>query len=195
MLNDGVCIDLVILQETWKVNFPDLLEIPGFQKVIFNTQQNIRGGGVGFYIRKGLNLKIRNDLSCFSTKTFENLTIELSFPNKPIFISNIYHSPNPPTNTSLMDHSNNFLEKLDNHLSNLSALNKDVYVFLDANIDLLKLNMVNLCNDYMDVNLSNGFIQLICRATRIQGPHFSLIDHTRINKHESTILRGWHYCV
>jgi hypothetical protein len=33
----------------------------------------------------------------------------------------------------------------------------------------------------MDVNLSNGFTQLICKATRIQGAHFSLIDHIWTN--------------
>jgi hypothetical protein len=89
-----------------------------------------------------------------------------------------------------MEHSNGFLEKLDNHLSNLSALNKDVYVFLDANIDLLKLNTLNLCNDYMDVNLSNGFIQLICRATRIQGIHYSLIDHILTNTNQPNYSVG-----
>jgi len=33
----------------------------------------------------------------------------------------------------------------------------------------------------MDVNLSNGFILFIYKATRIQGAHFSLIDHIWTN--------------
>jgi len=119
--------------------------------------------------------------SHFTAKTFENLTLEILYPNQSILVSNIYHSPNSPVNVSLMDHSNNFLELLDSHLNRLSSLSKDTYIFLDANIDLLKLNSNNLCSEYMDVNLSNGFVQLICKATRIQGAHFSLIDHIWTN--------------
>ncbi len=139
------------------------------------------GGGVGLYIKKGLNFKIRSDLEKFHQKTFENITIEISYPNKNILISNVYHSPNPPSGYTAQAHSNKFLEILDAHLCELSDCNKDAYVFLDSNIDLLKLNTLNLANDYMDVNLSNGFLQLITRATRIQGRHFSLIDHILSN--------------
>jgi len=141
----------------------------------------MRGGGVGLYIKKGLNFKIRSDLEKFHQKTFENLTIEIYYPNKNILISNVYHSPNPPSGYTAQAHSNKFLEILDAHLCELSDCNKDAYVFLDSNIDLLKLNTLNLANDYMDVNLSNGFLQLITRATRIQGRHFSLIDHILSN--------------
>jgi len=42
----------------------------------------------------------------------------------------------------------------------------------------------------MDVNLSNGFIQLICRATRIQSTHFSLIDHILTNTNLTNYLTG-----
>jgi hypothetical protein len=100
----------------------------------------MRGGGVGIYVRKGLNFKIRNDCSTFKTKIFENIVVELFYPKQSVLISNIYHSPNPPSNYTLMEHSSEFLEILDEHLSNISHLNKDAYIFLDANIDLLKLN-------------------------------------------------------
>ncbi len=89
-----------------------------------------------------------------------------------------------------MDHSNNFLELLDSHLNSLSSTNKEVYVFLDANVDLLKLNTNNLSSEYMDINLSNGFVQLICKATRIQGAHFSLIDHIWTNTNLPTYKTG-----
>jgi len=193
LLSCEVCIDLIIMQEIWNVNFPELLTLPGFQNLVFQTRKNMRGGGVGIYVRNGLNFKIRNDLSLFKTKIFENMVLELKYPKQSIFISNIYHSPNPPNNYTLKEHSNEFLEKLDDHLSCLSNLNKDVYVFTDSNIDLLKLSTDELCNDYMDLSLGNGFVQLICRATRIQGQQFSLIDHIFANSnkpmyHTGTIL-------
>jgi len=118
------------------------------------------------------------------------MVIELKYPKQTIFISNIYRSPNPPNNYTLKEHTNEFLEKLDGHLSNLSSLNKDAYVFTDANIDLLKLNIEDLSNEYMDMCLSNGFVQLISRATRIQGQQVSLIDHILANSNKPMYLTG-----
>jgi hypothetical protein len=39
-------LDIVILQETWELKFPDLLTIPGFQKIVYRTRDKGRGGGV-----------------------------------------------------------------------------------------------------------------------------------------------------
>jgi len=49
----------------------------------------------------------------------------------------------------------------------------------------------------MDVNLSNDFVQLICRATRIQDIHFSLIDHilTNTNLLNYNGYRYWNYFI
>jgi len=177
----GVYIDLIILQETWAICNDDLLQIDGYQNVIFKSRVNMRGGGVGIYVKKGLSFKIRNDLNLFRVKTFENIAIELCYPNKNIIISNIYHSPNPPRNCSLPNHMSEFLEILDGHLNVISDSNKEAYIFLDANIDLLKLEHCENAKNYLDACLSNGFLQLIMRATRIQGNHFSLIDHILTN--------------
>ena len=181
LISKNVQVDLIIIQETWDIKHVDLLLLPGFQKIIHRTRKNMRGGGVGIFVRKGVNFKIRNDLEAFHQKTFENLVIELNYPNKNFIISNIYHSPNPPNNKSLSTYNNEFLELLDDHLSTISDANADAFIFLDANIDLLKLNNSDLPNDYMNINISNGFLQLICKATRIQGQHFSLIDHILTN--------------
>ena len=183
-------IDLIVMQETWAVPFPNLVDLPGFQTVVVRNRQNMRGGGVGMYIRKGLNFKFRNDLESFHQKTFENLTIELSYPNKNILVSNIYHSPNPPSGCTVTAHHTNFLETLDAHLNDLSNANKDAYVFLDANIDLLKLNNAELPNAYMDINISNGFLQIITKATRVQGNHVSLIDHVLSNSNHNSYITG-----
>jgi exonuclease III len=177
----NIFIDLIILQETWNVVFSELLELPGYQPLISRNRRNMRGGGVGVYVRKGLNYKVKNNFEIFRHKTFENITLELAYQNKNFLISNIYHSPNPPNGCTQQAHHNDFLDILDGHLSDLSGTDKDVYVFLDANIDLLKLNSLELARNYMDVNISNGFLQLITKATRIQGSHYSLIDHILTN--------------
>jgi hypothetical protein len=72
----------------------------------------------------------------------------------------------------------------------LSQTNKDSYVFADSNVDLLRPNSHELAAGYVDVGFSNGFIQLITKATRIQGTHSSLIDHVFTNVNSSTIEVG-----
>ena len=41
-------LDIVILQETWELKFPNLLTIPGFQKIAYRTRDKGRGGGCGY---------------------------------------------------------------------------------------------------------------------------------------------------
>jgi hypothetical protein len=141
----------------------------------------MRGGGVGIFVRTGLNFKERADLEDYSLKTFENIALEIQYPNKSILISNIYRSPTPPPNTPISDHLDNFLNTLDTHLARLSDQNKHTYIFTDTNINLLKLNESQTCTDYLDTLILNGFVQIINKATRIQNNKSSLIDHIMTN--------------
>jgi hypothetical protein len=90
LLYSEIPVDLIILQETWELKFPSQLTIPGFQNIIYRTRERGRGGGVGIYIRNGLNFKERPDLENYKLKTFENLVLEIQYPNKSYLISNIY---------------------------------------------------------------------------------------------------------
>jgi hypothetical protein len=170
-----------MLQETWEVRFPSSLSLPGFQPLVCRTRDGMRGGGVGIFVRTGLNFKERADLEDYSLKTFENIALEIQYPNKSIIISNIYRSPTPPPNTPISDHLDNFLNTLDTHLARLSDQNKHTYIFTDTNINLLKLNESQTCTDYLDTLIINGFVQIINKATRIQNNKSSLIDHIMTN--------------
>jgi hypothetical protein len=131
--------------------------------------KNGRGGGVGFYIRDNLKYKIRDDLSPFIENEFESLTIELSLNAKKILLCTYYK---PPTASN-----DSFFLNLDGLLNNLHRVNANSYVFSDTNINLLKLTNNNLASLYLDSVHSNGFLQLIGKATRIQNSTYSLIDH------------------
>ncbi len=82
---------------------------------------------------------------------------------------------------STNDQFESFLTKLDNHLSTLNNLGYVSRVFMDSNIDLSKINLNQQANNFADVILSNGFVQTLTRATRIQGTCHSLIDQILIN--------------
>jgi exonuclease III len=145
----GIQADIIVMQETWEVKFPTHFHLPGYQAIVARTRVGMRGGGVGFFVREGLHFKERTDFESHTEKTFENLVLEVTFPNKTIIISNIYRSPTPPRGTPGAIHMENFLTTLDAHLSILSDSNKPVYVFLDANINLLKNDNNQIYTQYL----------------------------------------------
>jgi hypothetical protein len=103
-LDANLPIHMIILQETWGLKFPHLLNIPGFQNIISRTREGMRGGGVGIYLKNGLNFKERKELDDYKQKTFENIVVEVQYPGKSVILSNIYRSPTPPPNISAADH-------------------------------------------------------------------------------------------
>ena len=141
--NNNIQIDIISLQETWTIKHPQLLDIPGFQPLIFTNRKRGRGGGVGFYVRNGITFSINKELSVFVDKTFESLTLDISFSStnnlKHVSVTNIYRSPTPLDGLSANEQMDNFHEKFDEILSKLSNKNVDAYVFLDSNINLFNL--------------------------------------------------------
>ncbi len=178
---NNVIIYAIIIQETWNVRYSDLISIPGFQKLFLKLRVFSNGGGLGIYVRDGITCKQIDIENAFIEKIFESLTIELTINKRKILISNIYRSPSGIPNLTANDQINSFMNKLDEHLSFLNSQNTISYVFLDSNIDVSKINVHQTANEYSDIILSNGFIQTITKATRVQGPSHSIIDHILTN--------------
>ena len=177
---NGISIDILALQETWRIFYPELIEIPGYT-FIHQHRTNNRGGGVGFYIKKGITYKINTELSYFTDNLFESLTIEAKIGNKNYLLSTVYRSTTPPPNTTHSEHTTQFITQLDTLLISSHRLKLNSYIFLDANINLLNLNTDHTTSTYHDTILNNGYVQLITKATRIQNGHYSLIDHILTN--------------
>ena len=177
-------LSLIALQEIWQVKHPDLFTIKGFK--FYNSQRTkSKGGGVGFYINNDHPSKILHDLSSFHEKIFECLTVEVFINNKKFIMSNIYRSP-----SLIAENVNNFMEKFDNHLSKLDSVDCPYFLFLDSNINLLKLNSCNLSQKYIEMLHNNGFLQLVRKATRIQGENYSLIDHICVKNEPHSVKTG-----
>ena len=194
LTNKNIQIDLISLQETWTIKHPQLLAIPGFQPLIFTNRMRGRGGGVGFYIRNGINFTINKDLSVFTDKIFESLTLNLSFTCnnklKQLSVSSIYRSPSPLNGQTANEQMDNFHEIFDDLLTKLSNCNIDAYVFLDSNINLFNLDSNNHSSTYLS-NISNsGFLVTNFRATRIQSSIPSHIDHILTNSKDINITSG-----
>ena len=184
-----VNVRIIAIQETWNIPYPELVNIKGF-KLFLKTRSEQRGGGIAFYVHNELPCKIVDNLTVMIDKVFECLTIKILLNRKKILLSNIYRSPTPTANVTQTEHSENFINHLDTHLFNLSQLNPDSYVFLDSNINLLKLNHYPTAALYLETIFSNGFLQKIGKATRILGNSFSLIDHVLTKTEENVESAG-----
>ena len=68
---------------------------------------------------------------------------------------------------------------MDNLLETISVTGLTSFVTLDDNINLLNDSSISI--ELIDTLMSNGFLQLITKATRIQGNSISLIDHILTN--------------
>ena len=84
--------------------------------------------------------------------------IEIVLNKKKVYLSNIYRSPTPADNLTQFEHAECFISHRDVHLSNLASLNSDSYVFLDSNINLLKLNHHQTPALYLETIFANGFL-------------------------------------
>ena len=61
-----ILVDIIGLQEVRSIGSNiDVLDVPGFQSLIFKSRSLNRGGGVGFYVRSGISTKIIEKLSVF----------------------------------------------------------------------------------------------------------------------------------
>ena len=46
MTNNNIQIDLIALQETWSIKHPQLLDIPGFQQLVYKNRSTVEVEGV-----------------------------------------------------------------------------------------------------------------------------------------------------
>jgi exonuclease III len=143
----GIEIEVIALQEIWDMKYPELFPLPGYKPLICKTRVGMRGGGVGFYIKNHINYQLLNELSPFENKIIEALTIRATCPdNKSVLLSCIYRSNGPIHNVPAQEQFDRFILKFDELLSNIQNKNEKSYVFLDSNVDLLKLNQQNAAN-------------------------------------------------
>jgi hypothetical protein len=186
----NVTVDAIAIQETWEIRYADQICLPGFQPILFKNRVGTRGGGVGFYVRNGLIAKVLENLSPFETKIFESLTIQLTYPSKKtVLLTCGYRSNGIIVNVTPAQQIERFMIKFDELLSNLHRKKQDCYIFMDSNIDLLKLNET-IPSNLLNTTLAYGFLQCIKKATRIQNESRTLIDHIYTSCAHKTFSSG-----
>jgi exonuclease III len=180
-------IDIICLQEIWQIPEISTIQLPNYD-FIFKRRAKFRGGGVGCFIKKGISYKIIDSLSFFVEKFFECITIEIKLNGKKILISNFYRPPTSHPSYTPSVQFNIFMENIENLFRGITNLGCESYVFSDSNINLL-------CNEQhtvtlLETALSNGFIQIVKKATRLCNNKFALIDHIFTNSNNMDLCTG-----
>jgi len=187
---NNVCVDAIAIQETWDIKYSDLVSINGFCPVIFKRRRGMRGGGVGFYVRNGIQAEIIEGLSPFENKIIESLTVQLTYPDhKTVMLTSIYRSNGPLPNVTASQQLDRFMIQFSQLLSDINDTKKRSYVFLDANINILQLHSLESAN-YLNCILSKGYLQIITKASRIHNDSKTLIDHVLSNSGGTEICSG-----
>ena len=170
-------IDILTMSETWLKNNSHLLShvaIPGYN-CVFRNRDEIRGGGVGAYLREEIEYKRRQDLENKDPQ-LEHLWLEILGRNRhsKLLLGTIHRSER------MLDY-NTWIEKFENLLAYITTEWDGVLLIMgDFNIDLLDYHSTrtvrykNMLNCY---NLSQH-AQL---PTRVTLKSSTLIDHVLSN--------------
>ena len=154
-----------------------LYKIQGYDFVARN-RHNGSGGGVGVYVKTGLEWKRRSD---FEHKSTECLWIEIFFKNTKSLLIACYYRP-PNTSKYL---SKDFNDALNETLLSAQKENKEMILLGDFNMNYLKKDDSKEVKSVINVN---GFKQMIKKPTRITQSTQTLIDIIATNN-PSTISK------
>ena len=160
----------------------------GYHPITYNCRKTLKGGGVGFYIKKELSFNVIDDLSIFQERIFESKCIEVEYPSGKVLFISIYRPPgNHPylTNSQLLAAFQENLEFIFNKVGN-----RNCYILTDSNIDLLAIDRSSDSLSYFDSCMSNGFLNLITRATRFTTHSNTLIDQIMSNVKSKNFTSG-----
>ena len=166
-------ITAIALTETWlKEYMTDLYDLPDYN-LVCNSRAKKAGGGVGLYINKNLEFKVRHDLS-FMSADLESIFVEISQTKKNLIVGSIYRPPN----TDLSKFNNTFITILDK-LEKESK--KSSFITGDFNLDLIKHDSHQPTSDFLNTILSYSFFPTITKPTRVTQFTSSLIDNIFTN--------------
>ena len=143
------------------------------------TSTETHFGGVGLYIKNGINFNKRNDLSKSLRGISESIFVELSGPNgKKLLVGCLYRHPTPKVSKFIELFLNEILAKIGKE-------KKKTLLLGDFNVDLLKFDSHSGTREYYDLLSANGFRPLIYQPSRVSARSATLIDNIFINDIET----------
>ena len=177
----GFPFSIVALSETWLLDTTcTLFNLPGHSSLIEQHRRERTGGGVGLFIKDGIQYFERPDLK-YSDDSLESVFIEVDKDSfllgKNIVIGVIYR----PSGTEI----NLFNKVFKKILIIIQKENKFCYSSGDYNLNILNSENHTQTADFVDLLYSSSYIILITRPTRITQNTATLIDNVFTNNFQN----------
>ena len=176
----GFPFSIVALSETWLQDTTcTLYNLPGYSFIKQHRRERT-GGGVGLFIKDGIQYFERLDLK-YSDDNLESVFIEVDKDSfllgKNIIIGVIYRPPGTDINLFTT-----FKKKI---LTIIQMVNKVCYLSGDYNINILNSEAHTQTADFVDLLCSSPYIPLITRSTIINQNTATLIDNVFTNNFQN----------
>jgi len=157
------------------------IDLPDYN--FLRNDSSTQAGGAGLYIHNSLSFIPRSDLN-ITFEECENIWIEILLPKKQknIVLGLVYRHPNSSADA--------FRDELNNTLNEISRSNKQIVIFGDFNIDLIKFESHQSTSDYLDMLYSYFCFPVITQPTRVTEHSRTLIDHIYTNSLDKNIATG-----
>ena len=170
---------IIGLTETWLNDTnDDIFKLDNYDFVNANYRTSRNGGGVGIYITKDMNFKLRRDLIINDENIMESTFVEIITSNKKNIVIGVIYGP-PHSKFNLFENEiNQILSKIDKE-------NKICYLMGDFNIDLLKSESCDFAGKFFEQLITSSFMPLILKPTRITQHTATLIDNIFTNDIEA----------
>ncbi|KAJ8047577.1 RNA-directed DNA polymerase from mobile element jockey [Holothuria leucospilota] len=168
----NVKFDCVAVTETWlkEYSIEGLYQLNHYNFIHTSRTQG-KGGGVGLYVKEGLQFQILQDLSIFHENVFESLFVEISRGNITTVVGVVYRPPSADINTFLVT-----MEEL------FSKIGKKItYILGDYNINTDEGHTSTAARAFENLVSSYGYTTLIDKPTRVTTDSLSLLDNIITN--------------
>ena len=178
--------DIIALSETW-LNSSDIEPTLSGYKLFRADKKVGLGGGVLFFVKDKFSAKITPISRSDSLLSFELLPIVVSTDDFQYLCLLIYKPPH----TNFID----FNKQFETLLEETAALGfkENCAILGDFNIDLLKCNIDNNSQNFLDIIHSYNFLPSIIKPTRITEHSATIIDNIFIKSQFDMIKSGLLY--
>ena len=179
-------VHVISIQEGWINEGRQLSEIEIDNYTLHHQYNQIGGqkGGIAVYIHNSLKGEQIQYFEKSPTSLWEGLSLKLSGDTlkNSINVHTVYRPPRENKrrlNEYHTEKSNHdiFMTEFEPCLDKIKKDNADTIIMGDFNYDLLETNTNQMCQEYMDSMLTNGFAPKITLPTKINRNSCKLYDH------------------
>ena len=131
-------------------------------KLVSNSRNEHKEGGVALYIQRDLSFSVQDDLTIMKEKVFESLFVDIHFNKKEsITVGTIYRSPQNDVKTH-----HDFLDNLTHVFDSITNSRSHCIILGDMNYNLLDCENSKV-HGFVDTMYENGFYSVVSKPTRI----------------------------